>query len=201
MLYSNIIKWFLVSTVITSVLFLIPMYAAEKPQSIKKQTVAGNYLSAQEAYEFISIRVRAYRTPTVYFVKKLRTIVVSTAILILPSFLSPNLFAGDNNGQQIKTASFYKTKIEKQVILANKLRTGEGISQNYYRAAQLYTEASKQGDAEAQYWLGVMFFDGLGITDDRDDAMHWIALLFDQGYAPAQKLLHHLLNTEEVLDC
>jgi rhodanese-related sulfurtransferase len=49
MLYSNLIKCFFVSTVIVS--FLIPSYAAEKPQSIKKQTVAGNYLTALEAHK------------------------------------------------------------------------------------------------------------------------------------------------------
>lgn len=32
------------------ILFSLPIYAAEKPQSAKKQTTAANYLTAQEAY-------------------------------------------------------------------------------------------------------------------------------------------------------
>jgi len=32
------------------ILFSLPIYAAEKPQSAKKQTIAENYLTAQEAY-------------------------------------------------------------------------------------------------------------------------------------------------------
>lgn len=51
MFYSNIIKWAFVSAVIISILFLIPLYAAEKPKSIKKQTAAGKYLTAKEAYD------------------------------------------------------------------------------------------------------------------------------------------------------
>lgn len=39
-----------VGTVITSILFLNPAYGAEKPKSIKKQTVSENYLTAKEAY-------------------------------------------------------------------------------------------------------------------------------------------------------
>jgi len=32
------------------ILFSLPIYAAEKPQSAKKQTTEANYLTAQEAY-------------------------------------------------------------------------------------------------------------------------------------------------------
>lgn len=50
MYYSNLMKWVFVITVIISILFLIPAYAAEKPKSIKKQTTADKYLTAKEAY-------------------------------------------------------------------------------------------------------------------------------------------------------
>jgi len=51
MYLSNAIKWVFVSAVIISILFLIPAYAAEKPQSIKKQTLSDHYLTAKEAYD------------------------------------------------------------------------------------------------------------------------------------------------------
>ncbi|MEE9445571.1 MAG: rhodanese-like domain-containing protein [Cocleimonas sp.] len=50
MLNSNFIKLVFVSVSVISILFLVPMMAAEKPQSIKKQTKSGKYLSAIEAY-------------------------------------------------------------------------------------------------------------------------------------------------------
>jgi hypothetical protein len=150
---------------------------------------------------FMSIRMTKMYEPFPYVLKKIRSVIISISLFLFPSFISPNLFAGDN-GKQINTPGDYKINIEKQVILANKLRTGEGgLTKDYYKAIQLYKVASKKGNAEAQYWLGVMCFDGLGITDDRDDAMYWLALSSDQNYSPAQKLLHHLLVTDEVLDC
>ena len=51
MIYSNTIKWIFASGVVISILFLIPAYAAEKPQSVKKQTLSNNYLTAKEAYD------------------------------------------------------------------------------------------------------------------------------------------------------
>lgn len=52
MYHSNSIKWVFVSSVIVTILFLIPAYASEKPKSVAKQTIADNYLTAKEAYDF-----------------------------------------------------------------------------------------------------------------------------------------------------
>lgn len=78
------------------------------------------------------------------------------------------------------------------------------ISTNYERqveAAYWYKKSALRGDAESQYWLGVMNFDGSGITEDDDEALKWISRSADQGYQPAEKLLSHLLTTDFVLDC
>jgi len=41
---------FTYNLIIISSLCILPAYAADKPTSLKKQTIAGNYLSAEEAY-------------------------------------------------------------------------------------------------------------------------------------------------------
>jgi hypothetical protein len=66
---------------------------------------------------------------------------------------------------------------------------GEGVPRDLTRALQLYCEAAKQGDAEAQYSLGWMYANGRGVA--RDDAMaslfFWLAAW--QGHAAAQNML------------
>ena len=121
---------------------------------------------------------------------------LSGLVILLSSTFSPNLLATDKE-DFIKISRSKPTLVQQQLELANQLRAGK----DYYEAAQLYKNAALQGNAEAQYWLGVMCFDGLGITDDRDDAMHWLALSADQNYPPAKKLLHHILNTDDTSDC
>ena len=148
---------------------------------------------------FLSIRITAPQK--ILANKKVRyftrSVLASTLLYILPIFtLLHSASANDRN--QINTATTVQNAVtHNQLLLANQLRK----RQDFYEAVQLYKKVSKQGNAEAQYWLGVMYFDGSGITDDRDEAMHWIGLSSDQNYPPAQKLLQYLLNTEEVLDC
>lgn len=77
-------------------------------------------------------------------------------------------------------------------------------STNYEKqvdAANWYKKSALRGDAESQYWLGVMNLDGSGITEDDDEALKWISRSADQGYKPAEKLLTHILTTDYVLDC
>jgi hypothetical protein len=154
---------------------------------------------------FLSIRIAKSqlslnRLKRFYYAYRYRYALLSGFAIILSSTFSPSLLATDKE-HFIKTSHSESTLVKQQLELANQLRTGKGRKKDYYEAAQLYEKASRQGNAEAQYWLGVMCFDGLGITDDRDDAMHWLALSSDQNYPPAKKLLHHLLNTDDVSDC
>ena len=41
------------------------------------------------------------------------------------------------------------------------------------QAAQWFVRASRQGHVEAQYTLGLMFFTGKGVREDRAQAMRW----------------------------
>lgn len=79
---------------------------------------------------------------------------------------------------------------------------GEGVSRDPARAAALYCQASKLGEAEAQFNLAWMYANGRGV--ERDDAL--AATFFDlaarQGHEHAQRMLRFTGEpTRELPDC
>jgi len=76
---------------------------------------------------------------------------------------------GDANAQRILK------RLQKEIAKQNKLR-------------QLQARA-KQGDADAQFMLGVMYEEGKGVTQNDKTAVKWYRLAAEQGYAAAQNNL------------
>lgn len=104
--------------------------------------------------------------------------------------------SGDGNiiGQiNVDTTAQYRQRAEKLRL------TNDYASQ--VEAVKYYEKAAYGGDAESQYWLGVMYLDGSGITEDDDLALEWISNAANQNYPPAEKLLSHLLATEFDMEC
>ena len=48
---------------------------------------------------------------------------------------------------------------------------------------------AEQGDAEAQYVLGLRYKDGVGVPQDDAEAIKWFRLAAEQGYATTQYIL------------
>ena len=63
---------------------------------------------------------------------------------------------------------------------------GEGILQDDKEAVKWFRKAAEQGDASAQYNLGVMYNNGRGIPQDYEEAIKWYRKAAEQGYASAQ---------------
>ena len=63
---------------------------------------------------------------------------------------------------------------------------GKGVPQNYKEAAKWYRLAAEQGDAKAQYNLGVMYHKGQGVPQNYKEAAKWYRLAAEQGIAKAQ---------------
>lgn len=57
---------------------------------------------------------------------------------------------------------------------------------DYPKAAKLYTPLAKNGNAEAQYVLGMMYRAGRGVTQDYQEARKWYRLASEQGHPIAQ---------------
>lgn len=59
----------------------------------------------------------------------------------------------------------------------------------YRRAAVLLLPLARQGDADAQYALGYLYYYGLGVPRDAQRAVHWIGQAASRGHEKAQRAL------------
>lgn len=57
---------------------------------------------------------------------------------------------------------------------------------DYKTAVQQFLPLAEQGNAVAQYNLGVMYDNGRGVLQDYKEAVRWYRLAAEQGYAMAQ---------------
>ena len=58
---------------------------------------------------------------------------------------------------------------------------GQGVRQDYTQAVQWYRKAAEQGDAEAQYNLGLMYYKGEGVRQDLALAQEWFGKACQNG--------------------
>jgi TPR repeat protein len=82
---------------------------------------------------------------------------------------------------------------EDPVALGNELY----LSKRFDEALKLYTIGASRGNLEAQYRLGKMYLDGIGVAPDRTQAME----LFKSGaaarYSPAENAIGYLYETQD----
>jgi TPR repeat protein len=62
-------------------------------------------------------------------------------------------------------------------------------AQHYQQAFQLLSSEAKEGDSEAQYLLGSLYLDGLGIASSATDAVLWLERAVSKRHAGAAQLL------------
>jgi len=77
------------------------------------------------------------------------------------------------------------------------LAVGKQALQNgdYATALKEFLPLAEQGDAEAQYNLGVMYRDGDGVPQDDKEAVRWFRLAAEQGLANGQFNLGYMYGT------
>jgi len=63
---------------------------------------------------------------------------------------------------------------------------GEGVTQNYSKAAQYFIQAANQGYVEAQFALGSMYDKGEGVTQNHSKAAQYFTQAANQGHPQAQ---------------
>ncbi len=54
-------------------------------------------------------------------------------------------------------------------------------------AASRFRPLAEAGDDRAQYWLGIMYFEGKGVPRDDVEALRWLGLSADQGNRGARR--------------
>jgi len=57
---------------------------------------------------------------------------------------------------------------------------------HYAEAMTWYRLAADQGEARAQFNLGIIYDEGIGVPQDYAEAMKWYRKAADQGFSPAQ---------------
>ena len=60
---------------------------------------------------------------------------------------------------------------------------------NYKEAARIYKDYAEQGNVDAQYNLGLMYYSGEGVAQDYRQAAKWWQKAAEQGHAQAQNNL------------
>lgn len=78
-----------------------------------------------------------------------------------------------------------------QLCAAADLKSAESAYKNkdYTTALKAFAPAAKQGDAEAQFYLGKMYLMGQGVATNRDEAIKLFKASADQGNADSQFFL------------
>jgi TPR repeat protein len=74
-------------------------------------------------------------------------------------------------------------------VEARSYEHGEGVVRDAGRAAALYCQAARLGDAEAQFSLGWMYANGRGVTRADDLASFFFSLAAAQGHEHARRML------------
>ena len=63
---------------------------------------------------------------------------------------------------------------------------GQGVRQDYARAAEWFLKAAEQGTATAQFNLGLKYANGQGVRQDYAQAVQWYRKAAEQGNVEAQ---------------
>ncbi len=77
-----------------------------------------------------------------------------------------------------------------------------GITQDYAAAIRWYRKAADQGNADAQYHLGVMYDKGRGVTQDYIQAHMWYSLATarDDTHAKDRDLLAEKMTLAQIAE-
>jgi hypothetical protein len=67
-----------------------------------------------------------------------------------------------------------------------------GVPENLAKAVEWYSKAAEQGDVDAQYKLGQMYYYGDGVGADFSKAVEWYTRAAEQGHEKAKAKIAEL---------
>ncbi|MCI7046793.1 tetratricopeptide repeat protein [Helicobacter sp.] len=106
-------------------------------------------------------------------------------VFILFCMLVSLVFASDSSFDEV-LAKAKQGDAEAQFLLGLMYDQGQGVKQDYEKAAEWFSKAANQGYAKAQYNLGAMYENGQAVRQDYKKAFEWYSKAANQGYAKAQ---------------
>ncbi|MBQ2347641.1 MAG: sel1 repeat family protein, partial [Clostridia bacterium] len=78
--------------------------------------------------------------------------------------------------------------------LGNRYHNGEGVERDYRKAVYWLSKAAEQGNAGAQYELGICYFLGNGVVKDHKKAVYWLNKAAAQGVQIPKVMLDVINN-------
>lgn len=101
------------------------------------------------------------------------------------------LISSAGNAQSIKAT---KRLPSPQTTTKNDVGTSQLLEQglkaldnkDYEKAAKFFEQAANQGNAEAQFWIGLLYDNGDGVYMNKETAVMWYRKSAEQGYVDAQ---------------
>ncbi len=109
-------------------------------------------------------------------------------LLVAVAFSAPLLAHAASDS--VITDEFVKLRNE-----ARSYEHGEGVPKDPVRAASLYCEGARYGDAEAQFSLGWMYANGRGVSRSDEIAAFFFKLAAEKGHEQAKKMLRYVGET------
>ncbi|MBY6113195.1 SEL1-like repeat protein [Mameliella alba] len=103
--------------------------------------------------------------------------------LIVTLGLGPQTVSAQTDPLAALRAAAEAGDVPAQLALAERLETGDGVLQNYARAAQWYARAAEAGDLTATNKLGRLYHAGLGVPRDPERALALLERAADSGAA------------------
>jgi len=116
-------------------------------------------------------------------------VIILLAALFLPSRQGhaspPQIDISADDLQMLQTRAA-QGNTEAQTTLGHLYNNGQGVPQDYTKAAQWYEKAAALGNMKAQYHLGALYENGRGVPQDYTKARQWYERAAAQGGAGAQ---------------
>lgn len=116
------------------------------------------------------------------------SLILSTALIFAPLAFAENDNLLDSQSIDTLTAQAEQGNAEAQA----KLSTHYGKTGNYAAALSWAQQAAAQGNSEAQYNLGRLYFYGWGVAQDYSKARQWFKKAAAQGLPEAKQALQQL---------
>ena len=83
-------------------------------------------------------------------------------------------------------------------MCSSDLSDGRAFAPDYPVAAKWFGQAAVEGDAEAQYRLGMLQRQGLGLGKNPQQAAEWLRKAATQGHSAAKTALSDMYRSDEV---
>src|SRR5260370_22296592 len=114
--------------------------------------------------------------------------------MTLPLCLSIQTLCAKDYTLESAQEAMAKNDADAAYFLAKSYARGNGVGQDYAKAAEYSLKAAEQGHALAQNDLAAIYARGLGVKQDYEAAAAWYRKAAEQGDALAQYSLGHIYS-------